>query len=251
MKNRPVVLTVLSVLCLIEPIIKVLYFKATTHFDFVVIFANLLARNSFIDVVDFWLVFPIAGLLLWKLRKWTYFAFLAVLGYINYSMFTYEKYTWPYNSDSPFFYNYSIVLLSALVFCYFLLPKVREPFFDRRVRWWEPKTRYPVDISCKLQGEHVTFSTTIKNISQTGVFVLESKFLRVGDRLLLEFNFLGQTLSVPVEVISKHTTRGVNGFGLCFRFQALQQYVLMTKVIRILKRSQQEFMEAAKVKTAA
>lgn len=243
MKNKPLIFTVLSVLCLIEPVIKVLYFKAITNFDFMVIFANLQARNSFIDVVDFWLIFPIAGLLILKLRKWTYFTFMAVLAYINYNIFTYEKYTWPYNSDSPFMYNYVVALMSVAVFVYFLSPKVREPFFDRRVRWWEPKARYNVQIHCKLHSNNFAFPTEIINISQTGAFILDSKYMKVGDKFQLEFNFLGQTIVTPVEVVHKHTVQNQTGYGVKFNFKSLAQSVRMAKVINVLKKSNVMFKE--------
>jgi PilZ domain len=243
MKNKPFIFTVLSALCFIEPLIKVLYFKATTQFDFLVIFANLKARNTFMEVVDFWLIFPIAGLLILKLRKWTYFSFLAVLSYINYNIFTYEKYTWPYNSDSPFIYNYFVALMSLAVFVYFLFPGVREPFFDRRVRWWEPKKRYNVQITCKLQSSNLTFPSRIINISQSGAFVLDSKYLKVGDQLQMEFAFIGRTISVPVEVVNRHSIQNQIGFGLKFHFKTLKQSVSMMKVIKVLKKTQSEFKE--------
>ena len=244
MKNKPFIFTFLSFLCLIEPIIKVLYFKVTTQFDFVVIFANLQTRNTFMEVVDFWLIFPLAGMLIMRIRKWTYFSFMAVLIYINYNIFTYEKYTWPYNSDSPFFYNYAVAMISVVVFVYFLLPKVREPFFDRRVRWWEPKTRYNVNLACKLQSSHLTFPSQILNISQTGVFVQDSKYINVGDYLQMEFNFLGQTISVPVKVVNRHSLHNVIGYGLKFNFKTIKQGVSITKVIRVLKKSKSEFKES-------
>jgi hypothetical protein len=241
MKKKPVIITLLSVLCFIEPLIKVLYFKVTTKFDFIVIFANLQMRNSFLEVVDFWLVFPFAGLLILKLRKWTYFSFLALLCYINYSIFTYEKFTWPYNSDSPFLYDYFISIGSIAIFVYFLNPKVRGPFFDRRLRWWEPKNRYHVNISCKLQGSHLTFPSQILNISQSGAFVSDSSYLKIGERLVLEFHFLGQTLSLPAEVINRHTYKNQAGFGLKFNFRSFKQSVTMVRVIKVLKKSQRDF----------
>jgi hypothetical protein len=244
MKNKPLIFTVLSILCLIEPLIKILYFKAITHFDFVVILANLKARDSFIEVVDFWLVFPIAGLLITRLRKWTYFAFMGVLAYINYNIFTYEKYTWPYNSETPFMYNYVIALMTVAIFLYFLSAKVREPFFNRRLRWWEPKTRYCVQIICKLQSSNLTFPSQILNISQTGAFVEESKYMKVGDELNIEFNFLGQEISLPVEVIHKSLNNGVSGFGLKFKFSSFRQSVMMMRVINVMKKSQTEFKES-------
>ncbi len=251
MKNKPLIFSILSVLCLIEPAIKVLYFKAITHFDFVVILANLQARNTFMEVVDFWLIFPIAGLLVMRLRKWTYFAFMGVLAYINYNIFNYEKYTWPYNSDQPFMYNYVVAVMSVAVFAYFLLPKVREPFFERRVRWWEPKTRYNVQIPCKLQSSHLTFPTEILNLSQSGAFVMESKYMKPGDLLVMEFNFLGQTISVPVEVVHKHTIQNLTGYGLKFNFKTFRQSLAMTKVIKVLKKSQSEFQGEKVSKLAA
>lgn len=246
MKKKPLIFTILSFLCLIEPAIKVLYFKAMTQFDFVLIFANLQARNTFKEVIDFWLIFPIAGLLIFKLRKWTYFSFMAVLTYINYNIYHYERFTWPYNSDSPFMYNYLIAFTSIAVFVYFLSPKVREPFFDRRVRWWEPKKRYNVQMIGKLQSSHLTFPTNIINLSQSGAFVLESKYIKTGDQLTLEFNFFGQTISMPVEVIHKHTIQHQIGYGLKFNFKNVRQSLAMTKVIKILKNSQVEFKEERK-----
>lgn len=243
MKNKPLIFTVLSVLCFIEPLIKILYFKIATQFDFVVIFANLQARNTFVEVLDFWLIFPLAGMLIMRLRKWTYFTFMAVLAYINYNIFTYEKYTWPYNSETPFLYNYIVALLSVGVFIYFLLPRVREPFFDRRVRWWEPQTRYNVHINCKLQSSHLTFPSEILNISKTGAFVVDSKYMKVGEFLVMDFNFLGESISIPVEVVNKHTSKDKIGYGLKFHFKTFRQSLMMAKVIKILKKSQHEFKE--------
>src|SRR5690606_23987212 len=137
-------------------------------------------------------------------------------------------------------------ILSVGVFVYFLSPKVREPFFDRRVRWWEPKSRYNVQLQCKLHSSHLTFPTQIINISQSGAFVQESKYMKIGDHLQLDFNFLGQTISLPVEVVHKHTIKDMTGYGLKFHFKTFRQNVLMTKVINVLKKSQSEFKEKNK-----
>lgn len=237
MKNKPLIFTLISLLCLVEPLIKVLYFKAITQFDFVVIFANLMTRDSFKDVFDFWLVYPIAGMLLLKLRKWTYFAFMGLLLYIVYNILSYEKYTWPFNSDSPFLYHYAVVSLSMMVFMAFLLPAVREPFFDRRIRWWEPKVRYQVGINCALKNDSLIFSSEILNISMSGAFLKDSTYFKVGDKLDLEFLFLGSQVSLPVEVVHKHAIHGKKGCGVKFCFKSFRQNVLLAKIIKIIKQS--------------
>lgn len=237
MKKKPIIFTVLSILCFIEPLIKVLYFKAITHFDFVVILSNLREKNSFMDVVDFWLIFPIAGMLILKLRKWTYFAFLSVITYIVYNILTYERYTWPYNSESPFMYHYVVALMCLSVFLFFLSPKVREPFFERRARMWETKTRYLVDMSCTLQSSTLSFSTQIMNISKTGAFIEHSPYIKVGDVVVMEFNFLGESVQVPVKVVHEYASKTKTGFGVEFMFKTFKQSIQMAKVIHVIQKS--------------
>lgn len=237
MKNKPLIFTIISLLCLIEPVIKVLYFKAITHFDFMVIMTNLMTRDSFRDVFDFWLVYPLAGLLIIKLRKWSYFSFMGMLVYIVYNILTYERYTWPYYSESPFMYHYAVVSVSVMVFLMFLLPGVREPFFDKRVRWWEPQARYAVGINCSLKNDSLIFPSEIINISMSGAFLKDSSYFKVGDKLDLEFNFLGQDVSLPVMVIHKHSTNGRNGYGVKFNFKSFKQNVTVARIINIIKQS--------------
>ena len=227
MKHKPFIFSLLSILCFVEPMIKILYFKAATDFDFLVIISNLLARNTFREVIDFWLVFPIAGLLILKLRRLTYFAFMGVLLYIVHNIVTYEKYTWPYNSDQPFIYN-KIVAMG--VFVYFLSPKARQPFFDRRVRWWEPKIRYTVNLNCKLDNGHLCFPSSIMNLSQTGAFISYSPYIKVGDKIQLEFNFLSNVISIPMEIMNEHDILGEKGFGVRFLL-TYGQSVMMARVI--------------------
>src|SRR5690348_14093639 len=121
MKQKPLLFKILMILCLIEPLIKIFYFRAQTHFAFSVIFENLLARTSPAEIFDFWLVFPLAGLSLLKIRKWSYFIFLSLLAYVVYTFVTYESYTWPYNSATPFFYNQVIVVMAVIIFISFLI----------------------------------------------------------------------------------------------------------------------------------
>lgn len=238
MKNKPFIFTLLSILCLIEPVMKILYFKAVTHFDFLVILANLQAHESFFEVVDFWFIFPLAGLLIMRLRKWTYFAFISVLAYNIFRIFTYEKYAWPYYSETPFAYNYVVVALSAAVILYFLSPQVRQPFFDRRVRWWETIKRHHVDLPCGLRNEDSHFSSRIMNVSKNGAFIEYSAFLPRGSIFMLKFEFFGHSFDIPVEITSRHDYAGQNGYGVRFLFPSFQDRFLMGRLVKRLKGTQ-------------
>lgn len=247
MRKKPLVFTLVSLLCIVEPLIKILYFKVTTQFDFDVIIQNLLARESFLEVIDFWLIYPLAGLLILKLRKINYYAFMSVLVYIFYSIATYEKYTWPYNSDKPFVYNYVITALSFAVFLYFLLPSTRRPFFDSRVRWWEPMVRYNVYLPCTVSKSDLTFQANVLNISKSGLFIEDHDKVQIGDLLNIYLEAFGIKLNATIEVMNKHTLNNKIGFGARFRLDSIGQNLTVRSLISRIKRSQSEVKVKLKV----
>ncbi len=247
MRKKPLVFTLVSLLCIVEPLIKILYFKVTTQFDFDVIIQNLLARESFLEVIDFWLIYPLAGLLILKLRKINYYAFMSVLVYIFYSIATYEKYTWPYNSDKPFVYNYVITALSFAVFLYFLLPSTRRPFFDSRVRWWEPMVRYNVYLPCTVSKSDLTFQANVLNISKSGLFIEDHDKVQIGDLLNIYLEAFGIKLNATIEVMNKHTLNNKIGFGARFRLDSIGQNLTVRSLISKIKRSQSEVKVKLKV----
>lgn len=234
MKNKPLIFTILSVLFLIEPLIKILYFKAITQFDFALIFANLQTRNTFKEILEFWLIFPIAGILILRLRKWTYFSFMFVLAYIVFKIFSYEKYTWPYNSDSPFLYNYVVALAAVGVFLYFLSPTVRETFFDRRVRWWETKRRYNVIMPCYIQSGGDEISGEILNISQSGAFLANPEGIKIGENFIIKFSMNGEDMLLNAKAVHAHKAQGRDGIGLEFKFNGMKENLAMRKFIKKL-----------------
>lgn len=222
---------------------KVLYFKAATNFDLGIIIANLRAHEGFLEVLDFWLIFPLAGLLIMRLRKWTYFAFISVLAYNIFRMMTYEKYAWPYYSENPFAYNYIVVGLSAAVILYFLSPNVRRPFFDRRVRWWETMKRHQVELECRLRNEDSHFSSKILNISKNGAFIHYSAFIPRGAIFMLRFELLGQSFDLPVEVTSRHDYNSVSGYGVRFLFPSFKERFAMARLVKQLKGKEKHHTE--------
>jgi hypothetical protein len=235
MKNKPVIFTVLTILCFIEPIMKVLYFKVTTHFELSVIMGNLLVSNSLREVFDFWLIFPLAGLLIMKLRRWTYFAFMGILAYIVYTITTYESYSWPYNSDQSLFYHYAVISLVTGIFVAFLSPKMRGPFFDRRIRLWECMERFPVRVQCTLGEGGRSHTAELLNISRTGAFLCIPRAVEASTQTMLSFTYAGLTIEVPVEVVHAFPFNQQPGYGVRFHFKSLAQYFKVAWVMRELK----------------
>jgi hypothetical protein len=236
MKQKPLYFTLVLWLCLLEPLMKVLYFKATTDFDFAVVFANLLSRQTPREIFDFWILFPLAGLFLIKLRTWTYFGFMSLMLYIVYSFFTYESYTWPYNSETPFTYNYVITALAFFGFIFLLLPRSRQLFFDPRLRWWESLQRYNVELACEVKatnGEFVKCKTL--NISRSGAFISDHPLVTKGDQVQLTLIFENEKLTIPAQVVSKHAIKNQEGFGVKFEYKSLRAILKIRNFIAALK----------------
>ncbi|MBY0517159.1 MAG: PilZ domain-containing protein [Bacteriovoracaceae bacterium] len=240
MKQKPFFITLISYLCFIEPLIKIFYFKATTHFDLSVIISNIGARDSFADFFEFWLLYPLAGMMLVRLRNWTYISFITLMSYTIYSILNYEEYTWPYNSSEPFIYNVVLAACSFGVIVFFFLPGTRKPFFDARVRWWEPMVRYNVEIPCELSTPTGKVGSTILNISKSGVFIEDKNALVVGDIIRMDMVAHGEALSVMLVVKNKHIIKGQHGFGAQFYFESLNQYVKVRQIISHVKKAKKE-----------
>src|SRR3989339_103143 len=114
MKQKPVLIIILAIFHFLQPFINIVYLKLTTHYDFFMIFQNLLELDGVKSLFDFWLLFPLGGLALLLVRKWSFFIFVFVQFYSIYLHLFYEKYTWPYVSEHPL--SFSIILLIFNIF---------------------------------------------------------------------------------------------------------------------------------------
>ena len=54
MKNKPLLFIILGIIHLVEPIFKLLYFKATTHFPMHLIIENISQMSGAREVFEFW-----------------------------------------------------------------------------------------------------------------------------------------------------------------------------------------------------
>jgi hypothetical protein len=68
------------------------------------------------------------------------------------------------------------------------------------------------------------------NLSQTGAFITYSQYLKVGDKVQIEFNFLSNVISLPVEIMNEHQIFGQKGFGIRFCMN-YGQSIMMSRVI--------------------
>ena len=114
--KKPLVFIILGILHILEPIFKIIYFKATTDFSFDAVLSNVWAIEGLKNIFEFWFLFPLGGLALLNINRWTYLLFFSVQIYSIYSSLTYEPFTWPYVNATPHFFS-----LTMLIFNFFIL----------------------------------------------------------------------------------------------------------------------------------
>lgn len=243
MKNRPLLFTIIAILHLVEPIIKILFFKATTGFTFLAIFDNVMNMEGFKNIFEFWFLFPIAGLALYGVKKWSYPLFVGIQAYSIFMHLTYEKYTWPYSADTPHWYSLAILFCNIAVIVYFALPDVRAPFFDKSMRWWQVKTRFGQKIPCTLYFENPNDleDVIIHNISNTGAFIdykqiHHSNFVK-GTPIHMNICFESYQMTVKAQIVAQHSFDDVNGIGVQFVFENIFENLYMKRIVRAISKN--------------
>ena len=219
MKYKPQIVIALAVLLMMEPIIKVLFFKASFGFEWDIIIQNIFALGGIKNIFNFWFLFPLSGIAILIYRKWSYICFLILQAYSLYIHLTYESYTWPYISKQPTTHSYVMVAISLFLAVYFILPEVRKPYFVKNMRWWEQAPRYKTQLSCLIhfQGD-MTHETRILNISRTGCFVEGMGSVELSSIVNLSIPEIGDDMLVTSKVVSHHQFNGVKGVGMQFVF---------------------------------
>ncbi|HLE11065.1 MAG: hypothetical protein A2504_01795 [Bdellovibrionales bacterium RIFOXYD12_FULL_39_22] len=234
--SRPLPLVIIALLHIFEPLSKILYFKASTEFPFSIVFNNILAIDNPKSFFEFWLLFPLAGAALLSVRQWAYIFFLLVQAYAIFLHLTYKAFTWPYISQSPLVSSSLLLAANVLLIIYFLIPAVRRPFFNRRLRWWETAPRFDINIPCTIaRASGQLVDCRLVNLSKTGAFIRPPIELSMFESISIKFSFYNLTFALRARVVNKHTVEDFSGYGVKFKFVQFGSKWNMSKLIRALR----------------
>lgn len=236
MKNRPLLFILLAFWHICEPLIKILYFKATTPFPVGQIFDNIMHISTPKEVVEFWFLFPIGGIALLGVKRWSYPVFVGVQVYSIWSHMTYQKFTWPYVSEVPFFSSLILLMVNICIIIYFALPDVRRPFFDRKLRWWETPSRIVMRIPCTISVENPEHlhDCEILNISRSGAFINYKGVIEDGAILHLKLIWGDTALELNAIKVSNHSFDREHGIGVHFKFANIWEDLATRKLVKEL-----------------
>ncbi|MGE0616748.1 MAG: PilZ domain-containing protein, partial [Bacteriovoracia bacterium] len=172
----------------------------------------LFKTHSPFELFQLIVLFPLAGFALFAVKKWSVPVFLGVSVWSLIG--NYQEY-----AQFPHVYTKSILFLAfavnlAFVF-YFLIPAVRAAYLDPRLRWWESKPRYRVNLEGKITVDGKESEAKIVDISEGGVFIQTSEPLTLDAIVQMMFKFESAEFSHAARIA--HQGYGnYKGFGIQF-----------------------------------
>jgi hypothetical protein len=220
MNNKPILVRLFTLFLLLEPILKILILTIQTDFSPFFIAHRTLSLGP-LSFFNFWFLFPLAGLLLFKLNQYTFLAFIILQIYSIIFHLNYEAYTWPYLSELPHASSVALLAVNIIFTLYILLPRTRALFFDENLRWWERGSRFSINRPCFISIKGTEQKAHLDNISYSGALISTSKELENGLEVEVSFDILDEPFTTKAQVVRLvYSSKTHFGHGIQFQFNS-------------------------------
>ena len=175
MRRRPWPLVTLALLHFLAPIGNIVMNAVLTKKDVVGYLVSAFSPHNFALNWPIIVAPVVAGYAIYACQKWSFYVYL--LSLTTLFIFSYSGYMSKADSIS-LWAVLLIYLINVAVVAYFLLPAVRNIYFDRRLRWWEIQARYRCFYKCKWKpvGSTQESAGVIGNFSENGLFLQVADF---------------------------------------------------------------------------
>lgn len=221
--EKPTSLYLLAAGLFLEPLIKILYMKVQTGFDWGILMRTVFSIEGIINNFEFWALFPLAGYALISIRSWSFFFFIGLQVYSVYNYLTYEKYTWPYVSETPHISTGLLLFFNLALVLYFIVPTNRRPYWNKTRRLWRNTSRFATSLQTKFKSNGKVISTTITNISETGAYFITTHKLPVGHTMELSLPIDGEEKEFEAIIRRIQETPNESYFGYGVEFSGISK----------------------------
>jgi uncharacterized membrane protein len=233
MIRKPWPIVIISIIFFVIPIMNILgtYFFLKADY----LFTDYL-KSLFFDSVNFLPLFNmvvpslVAGIAVYSVKKWSYPVFLVCMSWITWQMF--YKFSYHFSASELIITVLLPMLINIAYVSYILLPKVRAPYYDPRLRWWETKPRYVFETDIKITYADIVTEGKMTNISEGGLFAIIPTAIEPNTILKLNLSILENDL----EILAKIVYRKPDGtsHGLQFHEVTGDQKKALKKIINNL-----------------
>jgi hypothetical protein len=193
------------------------------EFDFVVILSKALALPVS-DLFNFWFLFPLSGLLLLGVKTYSYILFILIQFYSLYFHINYQSYSWPYLAETPSLTAYVLLAINIIMVGYLLMPRPREIFFNKNMRWWERGSRYTINEPCFVKILNKEVHGKVCDLSFGGALLNLDEHIDVGNIVRIEFEIVEKSFSINAQIVRlvNETSESVQ-YGVQFLFEGTFQ----------------------------
>lgn len=208
----------------LEPIIKVLYLKFLTGFEWDILLRTIFSIEGVFKNFEFWGIFPLAGYALISVRSWSFLFFISLQVYVGYTFFAYEKFTWPYVAQNPHISSTLLLACNLAIILYFLTPAHLRPYWNETRKMWRNTSRFATSIQAFFKHHNKDINTTITNLSETGAYFTSKVQINVGDKIELEIPLGSETKKITATVKRTQPTadQEYTGYGVEFNYKSSQ-----------------------------
>jgi hypothetical protein len=236
MFQRPWPLVILAVIQMLSPIFNVLVNSWTLGVKPNYVLGWIMERPP-IEIFEFFLLMPIAGFAILRMRRWSYIVFFGAMAWSLFSNLRHLQYTSQTHSVLVLGLVYGLQIALVL---YFLLPSVRVTYFNPRVRWWESKPRYELKLPCELIVAGNQSEGNVLNVSAGGIFVQVTvkRGFNVGADVDLRFSVLSQVFKAQGKFAhERELGGGVFCYGIQFNHspETRERFQNLTRALEILE----------------
>lgn len=198
--------------------------------------------SLFFDSINYFPLFNmvvpslVAGVAVYCVKKWSYPVFLLCMVWIAIQVFF--KFSYALRGFEFFLTVILPMLINILYVSYILLPKVRAPYYDPRLRWWETKPRYVFSTDLKITYNNEAVEGKMTNVSEGGLFAIIPTMIEPNSMIDVGFDVLGNHVDLKAKIVYRKPDG--TSYGLQFASLSGDQKKSIKKIIAKLDEGKYE-----------
>lgn len=211
MKRKPWPLIVLALLHFLAPIGNIFANSIFANVSVEIYIKALFHPDEVLRTMIFLCIPILGGILIYICKKWSYYLYLVLMIF----PFFYSYLSWQAQPSIELgIYLIAFYLINLLVVGYFILPQVRQVYFDPRLRWWETKPRFKAEFETDFTWVDQKGRGEIKNLSEGGLFIETDMKMNTMSRIDIDFLYKEQHFTLKGEVVYTKSSGGRFGYGI-------------------------------------
>lgn len=211
MKRKPWPLIVLTLLHLFAPVGNIVANAIFANVSIAVYTRALFHPDELLRTFIFLCIPIVGGILIYVCKKWSYYLYLVLMTF----PFCYSYMSWQAQPTVELgVYLIAFYLINLIVVGYFILPQVRQVYFDSRLRWWETQPRFKAEFETDFTWVDQKAKGEIKNLSEGGLFIETDLKMPAQSRIDIDFKYKEKRYALKGEVIYSRSSGTRVGYGV-------------------------------------